>query len=1346
MKMKKLMVSLLVCVMTLSNLTAGVYANTNLNENMIAHYNFDADLKNQVNQSSYNAEIVGSVSRTDTGGIDGGALSFNKQANSYLKIGSVFNASTQDFTLSAWVKYETGNSDGTNKVSLFQQNGDGRTVLYTNPSYNYGTYLTANDALCNKAVTVDEWHHVAITWNHSSKVMGFYINGEHVNNATLSGNPANAVTDLLIGGHKNGNASNAMKGMVDEVRIYNAVVSGDVIKGVYELNGQRTDLVQLQALVNNASSLSGGSVSATLNLNSAIENAQVVLNKTNPTAQEVKDVALQLQSAMDAYLESVVITINVNTKEVVRELSESMFGINHRYHNDGYGTWDSENDEINKYFDDYAQEASFGSVRYPGGTVSNLFEWKKTIGEDRKMTINGSTFFSDAGADPIEPNFGVDEAMTWIIDELDSEAIYVYGTGKGSAKDAADLIEYLNAPADGNKTNPNGGTDWAEIRKENGHEAPYNVTMFEIGNEVGQWGQTYWLDGRGNRSLPDAFINGGTMTFPSSTRVVEEEDWRSSASYSNGKPNQVKYTTYAPLTKGTVNITVGSTPYTIVDSLEGQGQSNVCVVDYETGKITFGDGINGNIPANGQQIKCGYSTNQDGFVAIYNAMKDTAKQIGIDINVLSGIDHSQADAFINLMNNQGMNNLYDGMSIHPYSGSFADANDALFYEKALARTLSQNVPNVEHLYNKMKYVTGEEKIVGVSEFGIFRYTNAFIKSLGHAIYIANEMIYYVDSGATYLDKHCLSDFVSGDGAGADALGPVGQCVIQSVLQEDGSYKYVSTPSARMFSIFNNMTGTTKVTHTIEGNGTFYTEGQHNVPQINVLTTTDEKGNTYITVVNNKHESSDVVINIDDLNLNGKIVEVWQMGHEDVNAENSLDNPDLVEVQRSTYENKESALSYTLLPTSVTSFKVNSYNDEVDYSALADKVEKIEQDDSSEYTTQSWNEFVKVLNTAKAVINKGTQIEVNNALIELNKAYALLVKKSLLSKIEILDPLSMSVTSPNYQPNNDSEGNPEFVLDGNPSTIWHTQWSDTPRDTHYLEFVLDEVTTLNSVRILQRSGTNGRIKSFDLYVKENVSDEWTKVINQEVLDSSTNWQSVSFEETAAKYIKLHVTDAESTTTAKYGAAAEVRFTKPTIIDEPVPPVVEPAKNGWEKVDGKWYFYVEDVAQTGWVKDAGKWYFMDESGVMQTGWVKDNNKWYYLNTHMMTGWQQIDGKWYYLNSHMITGWVQDAGKWYYLNSSMQTGWQKIDGKWYFLDSEMKTGWILDGGKWYYMNSHMMSGWQQVNGTWYYLNNAMVTGWLKINNTWYYFNSKGAMVTGTVTIDGKVQKFNSNGAWLG
>ena len=91
------------------------------------------------------------------------------------------------------------------------------------------------------------------------------------------------------------------------------------------------------------------------------------------------------------------------------------------------------------------------------------------------------------------------------------------------------------------------------------------------------------------------------------------------------------------------------------------------------------------------------------------------------------------------------------------------------------------------------------------------------------------------------------------------------------------------------------------------------------------------------------------------------------------------------------------------------------------------------------------------------------------------------------------------------------------------------------------------------------------------------------------------------------------------------------------------------NGWEKINGVWYYF--DNAgwmQTGWVKD-GSWYYLDGSGAMKTGWLKDNGNWYYL-----------DG-----SGTMKTGWLKDNGSWYYLQDSgaMKTGWMKVSGKWYY-----------------------------------------------------------------------------------
>jgi len=180
-----------------------------------------------------------------------------------------------------------------------------------------------------------------------------------------------------------------------------------------------------------------------------------------------------------------------------------------------------------------------------------------------------------------------------------------------------------------------------------------------------------------------------------------------------------------------------------------------------------------------------------------------------------------------------------------------------------------------------------------------------------------------------------------------------------------------------------------------------------------------------------------------------------------------------------------------------------------------------------------------------------------------------------------------------------------------------------------------------------------------------------------------------------------------------------------------------EDGWQKIDGNWYYYKNNEKQTGWQMVNNAWYYMDAEGVMQTGWEKVNNTWYYLGTSgaMQTGWQNINGAWYYLGT----------------SGAMQTGWLKLGNTWYYLNANgaMATGWVKVGTTWYYMGSSgaMVTGWQKISGVWYYMNasGAMVTGWQKINGVWYYMNTSGAMVTGSVVINGKTYHFASNGVWI-
>ena len=103
----------------------------------------------------------------------------------------------------------------------------------------------------------------------------------------------------------------------------------------------------------------------------------------------------------------------------------------------------------------------------------------------------------------------------------------------------------------------------------------------------------------------------------------------------------------------------------IVDSLEGKGAQNVCTVDSKTGKITFGDGINGNIPQSGKAITASYQSDRDGFVSYYQAMNKIADELGMEIQVYCGSGNQVS--FVQKMAQKGYNNYYDGVVIHPYS-------------------------------------------------------------------------------------------------------------------------------------------------------------------------------------------------------------------------------------------------------------------------------------------------------------------------------------------------------------------------------------------------------------------------------------------------------------------------------------------------------------------------------------------------------------------------------------------------------------------------------------------------------------------------------------------------------
>lgn len=113
-------------------------------------------------------------------------------------------------------------------------------------------------------------------------------------------------------------------------------------------------------------------------------------------------------------------------------------------------------------------------IRYPGGNFLSGYNWLDGIGpkENRPMRMDLAWF-------ALEPNeVGTDEFLQWC-ERLGVQAMMGVNLGTGSPQSAADLLEYVNGDLP---------TKYANLRRSNGHEQPYKVKTWCLGNEMdGPW-------------------------------------------------------------------------------------------------------------------------------------------------------------------------------------------------------------------------------------------------------------------------------------------------------------------------------------------------------------------------------------------------------------------------------------------------------------------------------------------------------------------------------------------------------------------------------------------------------------------------------------------------------------------------------------------------------------------------------------------------------------------------------------------------------------------------------------------------------------------------------------------
>jgi alpha-N-arabinofuranosidase len=121
-------------------------------------------------------------------------------------------------------------------------------------------------------------------------------------------------------------------------------------------------------------------------------------------------------------------------------------------------------------------------IRWPGGYFAEFYQWKDAVGPQHGRKSHPINLWDD-----LDPNsFGTDEFIAFCR-KVGAEPLLVVNIGQHDPHDrehlahhvreACDWLEYCNGDA---------STPWGSVRAANGHPDPYDVRIWEIGNEEGR--------------------------------------------------------------------------------------------------------------------------------------------------------------------------------------------------------------------------------------------------------------------------------------------------------------------------------------------------------------------------------------------------------------------------------------------------------------------------------------------------------------------------------------------------------------------------------------------------------------------------------------------------------------------------------------------------------------------------------------------------------------------------------------------------------------------------------------------------------------------------------------------
>ena len=207
-----------------------------LNDGLIGYWNFNEGNGNTAFDYSGNGNdgtIENATWTTDTPNNDGYALDFDGYYD-YMIRNPINNFPTTQITVAFWMN----TSDTVNEGCSFSYASSTASNDFAIADYNNFGIAIGDESIIGTGVSANDgiWHHIAITWNSSNGQVRLYKDGIVAFNGTLfTGGSITSSGSAVVGGDQDciggcWESYQFFKGIIDEFRIYNRILSDDEIQ------------------------------------------------------------------------------------------------------------------------------------------------------------------------------------------------------------------------------------------------------------------------------------------------------------------------------------------------------------------------------------------------------------------------------------------------------------------------------------------------------------------------------------------------------------------------------------------------------------------------------------------------------------------------------------------------------------------------------------------------------------------------------------------------------------------------------------------------------------------------------------------------------------------------------------------------------------------------------------------------------------------------------------------------------------------------------------------------------------------------------------------------------------